>query len=91
MGWENLSLVSLEQFQYRGSLCPTGVYIELPLYIPFNLGYPGLGSCQPVKGPCDGLPTPSDLYVVAVAPLSDGSHDASLCQICAKGKKAPGI
>ena len=91
MGWENLPLVSLEQFQYRGSLFPTGVYIELPLDIPFNLRYSGLGSCQPVKGSCDGLPTPSDLYVVAVSALSDGRHDASVCQICAKRKKAQGI
>ena len=64
---------------------------KMPLDIPFNLGYPGLGSCQPVKGSGDGLPTPSDLYVVAVASLSDGRHDASVCQICANTEKAQGI
>ena len=63
----------------------------MPLYIPFDLRYPGLGGGQPIKGSCDGLPTPSDLYVVAVASLSDGRHDASVCQICAKRKKAQGI
>ena len=63
----------------------------MPLDISFNLGYPGLGGCQSVKGPCNGLPTPSDLYVVAVAPLSDGSHDASVCQIRANTEKAQGI
>ena len=93
MGWENLSLVSLQQFQYRGLLCPTGIYIELelPLDIVFNLRYPGLGGCQSVKGSRNGLPTPSDLHVVAVTPLSDGSHDASVCQICANTEKAQGI
>ena len=63
----------------------------MPLDISFHLGYPGLGGGQPVEGSGDGLSTPSDLYVVAVAALSDGRHDASVCQICAKRKKAQGI
>ena len=91
MGWENLPLVSLEQFQYRGSLRPTGVYIELPLDIAFNLGYPGLGGGQPVEGSGNGLSAPSNLDVVAVVSLSDGRHDASVCQICANTEKAQGI
>ena len=63
----------------------------MSLDIPFDLGYPGLGGGQPVKGSGDGLSTPSDLYVVAVVSLSDGRHDASVCQICANTEKAQGI
>ena len=63
----------------------------MPLDIAFNLGYPGLGGGQSVKGSCNGLSTPSDLDVVAVASLSDGRHDASVCLICANTGKAQGI
>ena len=46
---------------------------------------------QPVEGSGNGLSASSNLDVVAVAALSDGRHDASVCQICANRKKAQGI
>ena len=64
---------------------------KMPLDIPFNLRYLRLGGGQSVEGSGNGLSAPSNLDVVAVAALSDGRHDASVCQICAKRKKAQGI
>ena len=63
---------------------------KMPLDISFHLGYPGLGGCQSIEGTCNGFLTRSDLYVVVVASLSDRSHDAFVCQIRAKERKAQG-